>query len=226
MESAHYGEFMIATQAIESMHPGVIEFAQRHCEGVNSPINRAIKLFYAIRDDIRYDPYHIDLTISGMRASTTLLERRGWCVPKAVLLATCCRSIGIPARLGFADVRNHLTTQKLRQRMRTDVFYWHGYTEILLANRWVKATPAFGGRLCQRLGLLPLEFDGQNDSLHHPYDVEGHQHMEYIKHRGIYSDLPIDEITQTFEEKYRFSNQRSESIRENFDQDISVEMRT
>jgi transglutaminase-like putative cysteine protease len=225
MESAHYGEFTIATQAIESMHPGVIEFTQQHCEGANSTVSRAIKLYYAIRDEIRYDPYCIDLTISGMRASTTLSARRGWCVPKAVLLAACCRSIGIPARLGFADVRNHLTTQKLRQRMGTDVFYWHGYTEILLANRWVKATPAFGGRLCQRLGLLPLEFDGQNDSLHHPYDAGGHQHMEYLNHRGIYSDLPIEEIIQTFEEQYKFSKQRSESIGENFDKDISIEMR-
>jgi transglutaminase-like putative cysteine protease len=221
MESAHYQEFMIATPTIESMHPSVIDFTQRHCEGTDSSISRAIRLYYAIRDDIRYDPYCIDLTISGMRASTTLFDRRGWCVSKAVLLAACCRSIGIPARLGFADVRNHLTTQKLRQRMGTDVFYWHGYTDMLLANRWVKASPAFGSRLCQRLGLLPLEFDGQNDSLHHPYNAEGHQHMEYLNHRGIYSDLPIEKIIQTFEEQYKFSNQNLESIKENFDQDIS-----
>lgn len=222
MESTACGEFTIATQTIESLHPSVIEFTQQHCEGVNSSVNRAIKLYYAIRDEIRYDPYRIDLTGSGMRASTTLLARRGWCVSKAVLLAACCRSIGIPARLGFADVRNHLTTQKLQQRMGTDIFYWHGYTEILLANRWVKATPAFGGRLCQKLGLLPLEFDGQNDSLLHPYDAEGHQHMEYLNHRGIYSDLPIEEIIQTFEQQYKFSNQKSESIGGNFDKDIET----
>jgi transglutaminase-like putative cysteine protease len=225
MESACYSEFTTATQAIESMHPAVIEFTQQHCEGVDSSVNQAIKLYYAIRDGIRYDPYRIDLTISGMRASTTLLNQRGWCVSKAVLLAACCRSVGIPARLGFADVRNHLSTHQLKQKMGTDVFYWHGYTEMLVTNKWVKATPAFGGRLCQRLRLLPLEFDGQNDSLYHPYDTEGHQHMEYLNYRGIYSDLPIEEIIQTFEEQYKFSSQKPELIGGNFDQDIANEMR-
>lgn len=159
-----------------------------------------------------------------MRASTTLLNQRGWCVSKSVLLAACCRSVGIPARLGFADVRNHLTTQQLRQRMGTDVFYWHGYTEMFLGNKWVKASPAFSRRLCQRLRLLPLEFDGQNDALHHSYDAEGKQHMEYLICRGVYLDLPIEEIIQTFEEKYNFSHQKSKSIGESFDKDIAVEM--
>jgi transglutaminase-like putative cysteine protease len=223
MQSARYSEFTTATPAIESMHPAVIEFTERHCEGAHSSVNKAIKLYYAIRDGIRYDPYKIDLTLSGMRASTTLLNQRGWCVPKAILLAACCRSIGIPARLGFADVRNHLTTQQLQQRMGTDVFYWHGYTEILLTNKWVKATPTFGSSLCQRLRLLPLEFDGQNNSLHHPYNAKGDRHMEYVNYRGIYSDLPLQEIRQTFEEQYKFSRQSAESISGNFDKDIIIE---
>lgn len=226
MDSECYSEFIAPTQVVDSTHPAVIEFTQHHCKEANSSENRAIQLYYAIRDGIRYDPYRIDLTILGMRASTTLLTQRGWCVSKAVLLTSCCRSIGIPARLGFADVRNHLSTQKLRQRMGTDIFYWHGFTEMLLADKWVKATPVFGRRLCQKLRLLPLEFNGHDDALHHPYDAEGHHHMEYINHRGVYSDLPIKKMILTFDEQYNFSSRRPDSIGGNFDEDIAIETRT
>jgi len=226
MESAHYSELTIATPIIESLHPSVMEFARQQCEGVDLALNRAVKLYYAIRDGIRYDPYRIDLTIAGMRASTTLANQRGWCVAKAVLLAACCRSVGIPARLGFADVRNHLSTERLRQRMGTDIFYWHGYTDMFLDNKWVKATPAFSSKLCQKLRLLPLEFDGDNDSIYHPYDRQGNRHLEYINDRGVYADLPIAEIIKTFELKYNFSSQKSASIDDNFDRDLTIEMRS
>ena len=186
-------ELTAATSTIESSHPAIADFAQLHCDGASSRGEQAVKLFYAVRDGIRYDPYQIDLTIEGMKASTTLRTRHGWCVSKAVLLAACARHVGIPARLGFSDVRNHLSTERLRQRMRTDVFYWHGYTEMLLDGKWVKATPAFNVELCRKFRLWPLEFDGRNDSLYHPFDVEGNRHMEYVNERGAYADLPAND---------------------------------
>ena len=99
-----------------------------------------------------------------MRASAVLATGYGWCVTKAALLAAAARAAGIPARLGFADVRNHLSTERMRATMATDVFVWHGYTELWLQGAWRKATPAFNVELCERFGLLPLEFDGRNDS--------------------------------------------------------------
>src|SRR5262249_53516577 len=186
-------------------------------------VEQSVKLYYAVRDGIRYDPYQIDLTTPGMKASTTLQARRGWCVSKAVLLAACCRSVGIPARLGFADVRNHLSTARLRQKMGTDLFYWHGFTEMLLDDKWVKATPAFNIELCRKFRLLPLEFDGRNDSLYHPFDEEGNRHMEYVNQRGVYADLPINEITQTFRQEYSFGQRQSDLARESFDVDVDLE---
>jgi transglutaminase-like putative cysteine protease len=108
-----------------------------------------------------------------MRASSVLAAGHGWCVTKAALLAAACRAAGIPARPGFADVRNHLSTERMRQTMTTDVFAWHGYTDIWLDGAWRKATPAFNVELCERFGLLPLEFDGQADSIYHPFDPRG-----------------------------------------------------
>ena len=216
-------EFCIPTATIESTDPAVAEFAATHSAGAGSEIQRATNLFYVVRDAIRYDPYHIDLTVEGMKASTTLSTGRGWCVSKAILLAACCRSIGIAARLGFADVRNHLSTQRLRQTMRTDIFYWHGYTEMFLEGKWVKATPAFNIELCEKFRLLPLEFDGRDDSLYHPFDADGNQHMEYVNYRGAYADAPLDEIARTFEKEYSFANARSEPRSASFEDDAEIE---
>jgi transglutaminase-like putative cysteine protease len=194
--------FLRPTPILDADHPRVRELAHRAAGDGDDPRTRAVALYYAVRDGIRYDPYGIDLDVEGLRASGTLARGRGWCVTKAVLLAACCRALGIPARLGFADVRNHLTTERMRQVMRTDVFYWHGYVEILLDDRWVKATPAFNLDLCQRFRLLPLEFDGRSDSIYHPFDLEGQRHMEYLHDRGWFPDVPIDDLRDTFVREY------------------------
>jgi hypothetical protein len=91
-----------------------------------------------------------------------------------------------------------------------------------LEEKWVKATPAFNIELCERFRLLPLEFDGQRDSLYHPYDAEGNRHMEYVRHRGAYTDLPIEEIIETFREEYGFAR-RSEMAQASFDEDVARE---
>lgn len=180
----------------------VVGFAKENSGDRPDQRERAVRLYYAVRDGIRYDPYSIDLSIAGLRASATLRSGRGWCVAKAVLLAAACRAVGIPARLGFADVRNHLTTARMREQMKTDVFLWHGYTSIYLNAAWVKATPAFNIELCERFRFHPLEFDGQSDSIYHPFDLEGKRHMEYLAYRGEYADVPIDRITETFRREY------------------------
>jgi hypothetical protein len=120
-------------------------------------------------------------------------------------------------------VRNHLSTERMRQRMRTDIFYWHGDTEILLNGKWVKATPAFNVELCQKFGLLPIEFDGRNDSLYHPFDAAGNRHMEYVNHRGAYSDLPLEEIIETFRQEYGFGSRKPESNQPSFEKDVERE---
>ncbi|HEY8356318.1 MAG TPA: transglutaminase family protein [Ramlibacter sp.] len=186
---------------VDSDHPAVRAFAERHARGADDR-ERAIALYYAVRDGFRYDPYRIDMAEPGMRASTVLANGYGWCVPKAALLAAVCRAAGIPARLGFADVRNHLSTERMRQTMTTDVFVWHGYTEIWIEGAWRKATPAFNVELCERFGLHPLEFDGRTDSIYHPFDLAGNQHMEYLRERGSFLDVPLAEMAADFRATY------------------------
>lgn len=186
---------------VDSDHPDVGDFARRHARGADAR-ERAVALYLAVRDGFRYDPYRIDLSPAGMKASAVLAKGHGWCVTKAVLLAAAARAAGIPARLGFADVRNHLSTERMRKTMKSDLFIWHGYTELWLDDAWRKATPAFNIELCERFGLLPLDFDGRSDSLYHPFDRAGQRHMEYVHQRGSFDDLPLGEIVADFALEY------------------------
>lgn len=167
-----------------------------------TPRDMAVCLYYAVRDGIRYDPYSFGMTPEVFTASHTVRAKAAYCVPKAVLYAACLRAVGIPARPGFADVRNHLTTKRLLEAMGTDVFAWHGYVSLLLGDRWLKATPAFNIEMCQRFQVLPLEFDGSADSLMHPYDARQQRHMEYIKQHGEFDDLPYQLLLEEMQKLY------------------------
>jgi transglutaminase-like putative cysteine protease len=188
--------------AVDSDHPAVVELSRSLVADRDGDIDKAISLYYWSRDRIRYNPYNLELSVEGLSASRTLATGEGWCVAKAILLAALCRAAGIPARLGYADVRNHLSTERLRQAMQTDVFYFHGYTSIYLQGRWVKATPAFNVELCDKFGLRPLEFDGLEDSLYHEFDVAGKRHMEYLNDRGEYLEPPLEEMIAVFRRHY------------------------
>ena len=193
-------EHLRSTAIIDSDHEAVREFAFRHAGSSSNQTDQAVRLYYAVRDGIRYNPYLFDLTVDGLKASTTLEAGESWCVPKAALLAACCRVLGMPTQVGFADVRNHLSTERMREKMKTDIFHWHGYTSIYLNRKWVKATPAFNLELCEKFRLKPLEFNGQEDSIFHSWDLDGHRHMEYLHFRGDYDDVPLEEMRESFAE--------------------------
>jgi transglutaminase-like putative cysteine protease len=178
---------------VDSDHPDVIAYARR-VAGESGPREAAIKLYYAVRDDILYDPYRAYDQAATYRASAVLAAGRGYCVGKAALLAASARVLGIPARVAFADVRNHLATPRLLELIGTDVFIYHGITELWLDGRWVKATPTFNISLCNKFSIRPLDFDGQADAILHPYDRQGRHHMQYVRERGAYADVPVDII--------------------------------
>ncbi len=98
-------------------------------------------------------------------------ERGGHCIDKALLLAACARVLGIPSRLHFANVRNHIGTAKLEAMLGTDLLVFHGYTELFLEGRWVAATPAFNKELCAHLKVPPLEWDGRTDAIFQAYSA-------------------------------------------------------
>jgi transglutaminase-like putative cysteine protease len=193
--------YLRPTDFIDCDDPAVARFAAEAAPP-GDPRERAVALYYAVRDGFRYDPYRVDLRPEGMRASTVLTNGYGFCIPKAVLLAAAARCLGIPSRLGFGDVVNHVSTERLRKLMTTDLFVYHGYTELYLDEKWVKATPAFNRSLCERFNVAPLEFDGLQDALLQQFDRSGNRYMEYVNDRGTRADLPLDEIRAAFEHYY------------------------
>lgn len=188
---------------VDSDHPDVIAWARSVVGDATEHRAMAVKLFYAVRDGWRYDPYTTGREPEDFMASNVLKTRANWCVPKSVLLTAGARALGVPSRLGFADVRNHLQSAKLLESMGTDLFAWHGYSEFHLDGRWVKASSAFNIEMCHRFGTLPLEFDGTQDALLHAFDASGNRHMEYVHQRGSFDDLPYDELMATFRSIYK-----------------------
>jgi transglutaminase-like putative cysteine protease len=194
-------EFLRPGRYIDSGHPAVVSFVKANAAG-EDPLARAVSLYYAVRDGIRYNPFLDFSKEETFRASHCIEAGVGFCIGKAALLAACARADGIAARVGFADVKNHLTTPTLRERMGTDLFVYHGYVELHLEGRWVKATPAFNIEMCERFRVKPLEFNGREDSIFHPFDEEDRRHMEYLRDRGCHADVPVAEIMQAFREAY------------------------
>jgi len=194
--------YLKPTYYLDADHPAIRTFAETTAGEAGDVIAKAVRLYYAVRDGLLYDPYSIDYRHEACKASAVLARGRGYCVAKACVLAAAARVVGIPTRLGFADVRNHLATERLRRLMGTDIFYYHGYTEFYLNGKWVKATPAFNIELCRKFGVLPLEFDGRSDSLFHPLDAQNRRHMEYVNDRGHRADLPYDELREAMSRYY------------------------
>ena len=209
-------EFLQPGHFIDSDHPTVIDFARQHAVGA-SDREKAVSLYYAVRDSVRYNPFQNFTLDDAYRGSTCLERSEGWCVPKAALLAACARVAGIPARVGYADVKNHLTTPALTAKMGTDLFVFHGYTDLFLDGKWVKATPAFNLAMCKRFRVKPLEFDGREDSIFHPFDEDERRHMEYLRDRGVYADVPVDEIQRAFRAAYpKFYELGADAAKESF----------
>jgi transglutaminase-like putative cysteine protease len=168
-----------------------------------SPRERAVRLFYAVRDAIRYDPFVCSTARDDYRASRVAESTRNWCVPKAVLLAGAARAVGIPAAVGLADVTNHLNTEKLRRALGgIDVFYDHGYAALWLDGRWIKAAAVFNRELCDRFGVRPTEFDGTDHALLQEHDAASRRHMEYLRDDGLYDEVPFDTVMADFAAYY------------------------
>ena len=183
-------EYLRPTAFIDSDHVQVNAYAQSKVTESATDSQKAVALYLAVRDDIRYDPYHIILDPSAISASHTLRQGSGYCIEKSLLLAACGRACGIPSRLGFSIVQNHLSTEKFIQLLRSDKFVFHGYNEFWLAGRWVKCTPAFNKSLCEKFGTAPLAFDGEHDSVFQQFSSDGKKYMQYIHEYGQFDDFP------------------------------------
>jgi len=197
--------YLRPTAIIDSDHDKVVQFARNTIKAAKrneDPTEKAVLLYYAVRDGIWYDPYYPFYLPEHYRASKVLASGRAFCIPKAALLCALGRACGIPARVGFATVKNHLATRQLIDFIGSDLFVYHGYTEFYLDGLWVKATPAFNAELCRKHHVVPLEFTGREDSIFQAYNLEKKRFMEYVAYHGTYADIPVATIVAAWEEAY------------------------
>lgn len=196
-------EYLKSTAAINSESPAIRERALSLIEGQTNDIEKAKSIFYFVRDEIEYNIYS---PLFPIVASSTLENKFGFCIQKSTLLAAFARAVNVPSRLGFANIRSFLVPKKLVEFQGTDVLLYHGFAELFINGRWVKATPSFDMRMCHEYGIVPVEFDGENDAMLHPRGVDGKPHIEYLHHHGSFGDLPMSQIMsdwiQTYGQKY------------------------
>jgi len=194
---------LLPTAVIDCGNEAILEKAHSLSEGQKDVTEKAKSLFYFVRDKIRYNPY---ATFYPLEASSILKRRHGFCIQKAILLAALARAAGIPSRLGFATISNRQLPAKLEKIFGTNVIVWHGFAELNIDGEWIKAIPAFDLRMCRENGITPVEFDGKNHGMFHPYDQNGKPHIDYLEQHGSYDDMPLDiivgEVIQTYGPKY------------------------
>ena len=207
-------QYLKSTEFLDSDSESVRAYAERHAGDAATDVERAVNLYYAVRDDFQYDPYVLDLRRDSMKASALLEKTRGYCVEKALLLAASARAVGIPSRLSFYIVRNHIATERLAKALEKDYLVFHGAAEMYLDGKWVKATPAFNKRLCDFLGVDPIEFDGKSDAIFQEYDRTGNVFMEYLHDYGPFDDMPYEMFLDELDKHYPHLTNNSRFVTE------------
>ena len=186
--------YLKATAAIDSDHESVIKTAGNLTRACSTDAEKAVKLFYFVRDSVRYNLFMISVFKEDFVASRILKWGKGYCVQKAVLLTALGRASGIPSRLVFAKIKNHLVPDHIIRQLKTNIFPRHGYNQFFLNGKWISAAATFDKDLCDKNRLPTVEFDGKTDAILPESDIKGRPYIEYIEKFPPREDLPFDWI--------------------------------
>ena len=195
-------KYLRPTPTLDCDNEAIRQKARDLTEGDEKVADKARSLFYFVRDDIKYNMYAPLDSLEFFRAGRTLERGDGNCIQKAVLLVALARAAGIPARLRHADFRNHRLTDEVMQLFGTNLFTYHGYSDLYMEGKWAKATPALDLKTCQENRFIPVEFDGKQDAMFHSHDLDGKPHIQYVRDHGYYDDIPLDEIIAAWSQLY------------------------
>ena len=193
--------YLKCTEIIDCDTEAVRDKAHQLTSGLQTDKEKAISLYYFVRDEIKHNAYAPLHDPDRYKASNTLQAGNGICQQKAILLVALARAIGIPARVGLIDIRDHLISDTFREMIGgINILPLHGYAELYLDGKWIHASPAYDIEICRRKRFVPVEFDGVNDAKDSPHDLDGNPHVEHLKYHGPYDDFPWDDILKYYME--------------------------
>ncbi|MBN2284484.1 MAG: transglutaminase domain-containing protein [Deltaproteobacteria bacterium] len=190
-------KYLEPTFTIDCNSERIITTARELTESCGSDREKALKLFYFVRDSVRYNLYMISVFIEDFKASRVLAWGKGYCVQKAVLLTALGRAAGIPSRMAFAMIRNHQVPPHVLEKRNSNIFPRHGYNQFFLDGQWISAAATFDRGLCERNGLPTVEFDGLHDAMLPSATRDGRPYIEYLEKFPPRDDLPFDWIRDT-----------------------------
>lgn len=212
MKDQDLDKFLFATSFLE-LEEEQLQTLIKEFKALDSNIQKAIALYYKVRDLFLYDPYHLDLRFDALRSSTILQKKRAWCVEKSIVLVAGLRALNIPAKLGYGIVINHIGVERLTKILRRKEIVFHGYVEVFLEGKWVKTTPAFDKRICRFAGVKPLAWDGKTDALLQAFSGDNH-FMEYVHFYGSFDDVPIQLMNDEMNKYYPHLFEQSYNTRQ------------
>ena len=72
--------YLQPTPTIDSDSPAIVEFARSAVGDAQTEIEKGVRLYYAVRDGIRYDVYAISYDPGAYKASAVLAAKVGFCI--------------------------------------------------------------------------------------------------------------------------------------------------
>ena len=195
-------QFLEPAPGIGCEHPEVMALARRTVTGAADDLEAAGRLFEYVRDTVAYSPYVPFHRMDDYLAVNTLERGRGYCVQKSAVLVAMARAIGIPARLGFADIRNHQLPEGLAEMLGSDLMVHHCYAQLFAGGRWLSLTPSFERELCGTRGWRVVEFDPQGKGMLWATDLGGGPHISYLRDLGWQAGVPLNDILAAWREEY------------------------
>ena len=194
-------QFLKSTQLINSNNDKIIKKANQLTSVALKTEDKAEKLFYFMRDQIRY-VFHADSNKESYKASSILEKGRGFCTQKSIHFCSLARACGIPAGIYFYDIDDYTLPPAYIELLRTKRLYRHGIVALHLNGKWNKYDATLDIKLVNKNNLIPVEFYPDRDCLLHEKTKSGSKHIEYVNDYGLVADVSFEEIKLWFKQHY------------------------
>ena len=220
----------------DDQHSSIEQKAQQLTSGLVNQTDKLERIFLFVRDEILFGfPSKWD----AVKASETLVFKKGYCNTKATLMVALCKAAGIPARIhtGLIDINI------MRGLFPSFVFLFlpaaggHSWVEVKMDNHWLPIDSYINDKVFYTHALQKLEESGKSSaySISHAKGIsscefnfgeKGFVHMgAVVEDQGVWDDFSdymssdkyngMNRLQSTmFPAIARISNQRINKIRE------------